>query len=90
MFPSAMVEEISRDLELDTAVYLDQFASNNTNASKCFRPFSRLKTGHLPIEMRSQNTKHNGYPSIENAFNAYFMKFCQPAVGFLTTLNNGP
>ena len=82
MFPSALVEELSRDLELDTAVYLDEFASNNTSASKCFRPISRLKSGHLPIETGSQNTNHIGYPSIENAFNAYFMKFCQPAVGF--------
>ena len=72
-----LVEELSRDLdvsiELDTAVYLDQFASNNTGASSCFRLIKRLKSEHLPTEMISQSTMHNGYPSIANAFNAYFM-----------------
>ena len=32
--------------------------------------------------MKSESTMHNGYPSIANAFNAYFMTVCQPAVGF--------
>ena len=85
-FPSVLVEELSRDvevsMELDTAVYLDQFASNNTGASSCFRLIKRLKSELLPTEMRYENTIHNGYPSIANAFNAYFMTVYQPAVGF--------
>ena len=80
-----LVEELSRDvdvsIELDTAVYLDQFASNNTGASSCFH-IKRLKKEHLPTEMRSQRTMHNGYPSIANAFNAYFMTVYQPSIGF--------
>ena len=81
-----LVEEHSRDvdvsIELDTAVYLDQFASNNTGSSSCFRLIKRLKSEHLPTEMRSQITMHNRYPTIANAFNAYFMTVYQPAVGF--------
>ena len=85
-FPSALVEELSRDvevsIELDTAVYLDQFASNNTGAASCFRLIKRLKSELLSTEMRYENTIHNGYPSITNALNAYFMTVYQPAVGF--------
>ena len=77
-FLSALLEDLSRDvdvsIELDTAVYLDQFASNNTGASSCFRFSRRIKSDLFTI--------HNGYPSIANTFNAYFMTVYQPAVGF--------
>ena len=85
-FPSAVVQEFSRDVEvsiiLDTAVYLDRFASNNTGSLVCFRLVKRLKSELLPTEMRYEDTIHKGYPSIANAFNAYFMTVYQPAVGF--------
>ena len=81
-----MVEELSKDvdvsIEIDTAVYLDQFVSNNTGASSYFRLIKRLKIELLPTEMRSESTIHNGYPSIANAFNAYFMTIYQTGVGF--------
>ena len=87
------MEELSTDadlsIELDKAVYLDQFASNVTGASSCFRLIKRLTREFLPTKMTSESTMHNGYPSIANAFIAYFMTVYQPLVGVLTTLNNG-
>ena len=85
-FPSALAEELCRDLEvsteLHTEVYLDQFASNDTGASCCFRFIRRLWKELLPTEMRCKSKMHNGYPSIVKAFNAYFMTVYQSAVGF--------
>ena len=81
-----MAEELCRDVEvsteLETAVYLDQFASNNTGVSICFRIFRRLKNENLPTEMRSENTMHDEYTSFVNAYNAYFMTVYQPSAGF--------
>ena len=47
----AFVKDISKDvdvsIELDTAVYLDQFASNNTGPLNRFRLIKSLKSGLL-------------------------------------------
>ena len=77
-------------MKLDNAVYLDQFASNITGASSCCRLIKKHRREFLPTEMTSESTIHNGYPSIANAFNTYFLTVYQPDVGVLTTLNNGP
>ena len=89
------MEEVSRDvdvsIEIDTAfcLHLDQFASNNTDASSCFRLIKRLTSELLPTEIRSESTMHHGYPSIVNAFIADFMTVYQPAVGFLDEFLQG-
>ena len=92
-FPSVLVEELSKgvdlSIELDTALYLDQFASINTGASSCFRLIKRLKSELLLTELSSESTIHNEYPSIANAFNAYFMTAYHPALGFSDVFAKG-